>query len=160
MGNNTPLCCGKMKCFSRRLSRWGNLFVTVPSPISLYSLSFLLILPLPWHSFFCSLLHFVYSHPSIVSMFLFLLFTFLSFLPSQSHLQVSMKANARNDCITLHNDLPDIFKYSFPYFSFGQPCEMSLYFVLLWQILNTGPNNWIIWIICSTSSKQVSEPLL
>lgn len=23
MGNNTPLCCGKMKCFSRRLSCWG-----------------------------------------------------------------------------------------------------------------------------------------
>lgn len=23
MGNNTPLCCRKMKCFSRRLSCWG-----------------------------------------------------------------------------------------------------------------------------------------
>lgn len=35
MGNNTPLCCGEMKCFSRRLSCCKDLFVTVPAEISL-----------------------------------------------------------------------------------------------------------------------------
>lgn len=35
MGNNTPLCCGEMKCFSRRLSCCRDLFVTVPPEISL-----------------------------------------------------------------------------------------------------------------------------
>lgn len=35
MGNNTPLCCGEMKCFSRRLSCCRDLFVTVPAEISL-----------------------------------------------------------------------------------------------------------------------------
>lgn len=35
MGNNTPLCCGEMKCFSRRLSCCRDLFVTVPAEIFL-----------------------------------------------------------------------------------------------------------------------------
>lgn len=45
MGNNTPLCCGEMKCFSRRLSCCRDLFVTVPAEISLpFCLSLSLIL--------------------------------------------------------------------------------------------------------------------
>lgn len=44
MGNNTPLCCGEMKCFSRRLSCCRDLFVTVPAKISLlFCLSLFLI---------------------------------------------------------------------------------------------------------------------
>lgn len=30
MGNNTPLCCGKIKCFSRRLSCWGIYLLLYP----------------------------------------------------------------------------------------------------------------------------------
>lgn len=46
-GNNTPLYCGKMKCFSRRLSCWGDLFVTVPTPVSLYFPSVLFVPSFP-----------------------------------------------------------------------------------------------------------------
>lgn len=70
MGNNTPLCCGKMKCFSRRLSCWGDLFVTVPALISLYFFSF--IPSFPWQSFSLSLPYFFpippfYSFPFCAS---------------------------------------------------------------------------------------------
>lgn len=46
MGNNTPLCCGEMKCFSRRLSCCRDLFVTVPAEISLSFCLSLLSFPL------------------------------------------------------------------------------------------------------------------
>jgi len=68
MGNNTPLCCGEMKCFSRRLSCCRDLFVTVPAEISLP---------------FCLSLSVIHTFPSA---FLFLLvsalvpFCFLLFL--------------------------------------------------------------------------------
>lgn len=84
MGNNTPLCCGKMKCFSRRLSCWGDLFVTVPAQISLYFPSFLFIPPFSWQSFFLfSLPHFFpiplfYSFSFCTSSFHFPSFSSLS----------------------------------------------------------------------------------
>lgn len=43
MGNNTPLCCGKMKCFSRRLSCWGG-FICYCTSTDLSSLPFFLFL--------------------------------------------------------------------------------------------------------------------
>lgn len=84
MGNNTPLCCGKMKCFSRRLSCWGDLFVTVPAQISRYFPSFLFIPPFSWQSvFFFSLPHFFpiplfYSFSFCTSSFHFPSFSSLS----------------------------------------------------------------------------------
>lgn len=48
MGNNTPLCCGEMKCFSRRLSCCRDLFVTVPAEISLPFCLSLSVIPSPF----------------------------------------------------------------------------------------------------------------
>ena len=106
MGNNTPLCCGKMKCFSRRLSWWGDLFVTVPAQISLYFPSFLLFLlsqgriffshslisfPIP---FFCSFCFYTFSFcfPSLFS----------SLFESLMNICESYLCNNSN---YLHNDL-------------------------------------------------------
>lgn len=106
MGNNTPLCCGKMKCFSRRLSCWGDLFVTVPAQISLYFPSFLLFLlsqgriffsrslisfPIP---FFCSFCFYTFSFcfPSLFS----------SLFESLMNICESYLCNNSN---YLHNDL-------------------------------------------------------
>lgn len=75
MGNNTPLCCGEMKCFSRRLSCCRDLFVTVPAEISLpFCLSLSLI---PSSSF-----PFLPAFPLISFAFLYFSVFLLSFLLS------------------------------------------------------------------------------
>lgn len=87
MGNNTPLCCGEMKCFSRRLSCCRDLFVTVPAQISLalsfyHFLSFPPSLFLPSSPLFCLIFFFVpifsLPLPPLLSLFVSSLYFSLS----------------------------------------------------------------------------------
>lgn len=68
MGNNTPLCCGKMKCFSSRLSCWGIYLLLYQHPFPSTSLPFFLFL-LAQGSFslppFTSIAHFYILSSSI-----------------------------------------------------------------------------------------------
>lgn len=95
MGNNTPLCCGEMKCFSRRLSCCKDLFVTVPAEISLSFCLFFSVIPSsfppsPFPVSICSSSsftshYFFHSLLPCFSVFLISLLFFLLFLSQNSY---------------------------------------------------------------------------
>lgn len=103
MGNNTPLCCGKMKCFSRRLSCWGFICYCTSTDFSLLpSVSF--------YSFFSvaelfSLLHFFPVPPFYSSSYYTSLFSLPLFFPLWITNGWDVKAYIYNNSSYLHNDL-------------------------------------------------------
>lgn len=100
MGNNTPLCCGKMKCFSRRLSCWGIYLLLYEHRSLSTTLSFFLFLLARSSS---SLSLFAPIAPFCI--FSSSLFPSCTFPPSPKQSWLCMDACTYNNSNYLHNDV-------------------------------------------------------